>query len=54
MDPIPSYVADWQLARWMGCARWELDDLPIREVEEARVTMLAINQAQNDANKGRK
>ncbi len=51
MDPLPEYVPDWMLARWMGVTRDALLDMPIHEVEEARIVMQAINEAQDQAGK---
>lgn len=50
MEPLPAYFGDWQLARWMGVTRTQMLDMPIRDVEEARVTMIALNRAQQQAN----
>lgn len=49
-EPVPPYVSDWMLARWMGVTRPQLMGMPVRDVEEARMTMHAINTAQNAAN----
>lgn len=46
---------DWLLARWIGVPVWELDDVPMRVLDEARVVMSATQKAQEQANrKGRK
>lgn len=54
MEPLPDYFGEWQLANWMGITRAEMDDMPIHEILQARVTMVALNRAQNEANQGGK
>lgn len=51
MEPIPGYVNDWVLARWIGVTIGEMREMPLADVEEARITMAAINQAQDEANR---
>ena len=51
MQPLPSYVSDWLLARWMGVTRTDLQYMPIRDVEEARIVMRAITSAEDAANR---
>ncbi len=41
---MPDYVMDWLLARWIGVPVWELDDVPMRILDEARVVMSAAEQ----------
>lgn len=48
-EPLPDYVADWQIARWMGVTRGDLDDMPLHEIAEARIVMSAENEAQRNA-----
>lgn len=47
MEPIPDYVSDWQLARWMGVTVPEMLEMPLQHVEQARVVMHAMNDAQH-------
>ena len=49
-DPLPDYFGEWQLARWMGITRDALQEMPVHEVQEARIVMSALNQAQHAAN----
>lgn len=51
MDPLPDYFGDWQVARWMGVTKSDLDEMPIHEIEEARIVMAAINQAEHEAHR---
>ena len=51
MAPLPEYVSDWQLARWMGVTKADLDDMPMHEVTEARIVMAAFNRAEHEAHK---
>ncbi len=53
-DPLPDYFGEWQLARWMGVTRAELLDMPVHEVMEAQITMGALNEAQAQAQAGKK
>ncbi len=46
MDALPDYFHDWQLARWMGVPKAELDDMPVHEVMEARIVMSALSEAE--------
>lgn len=50
MDPLPAYVGEWFLAKWMGVTRDVLDDMPLHEVEQARIVMQAEQRAQKDMN----
>ncbi len=49
MDPLPDFVGDWMVARWMGVTKSDLDEMPIHEIEEARIVMAALNQAEHEA-----
>lgn len=53
MEPVPEFFTDWVLARWMGVTLSTMRDMPFAEVEQARVTMNAIDQAQSNAQQGR-
>ena len=46
-EPVPAYVSDWLLARWMGITRPQLMEMPLQDVEEARTVMRAINEAED-------
>ncbi len=54
MEPIPEYFGMWQIARWIGVTPDVLEEMPVHEVEQARVVMTALNRAQNEANDGKK
>lgn len=49
MEPLPEYFGEWQQARWIGVTRDDLEQMPVHEVEEARVVMLALARAERDA-----
>ena len=51
MEPLPDYFGEWQVARWMGVTRADLQDMPVHEVLEAQITMGATNKAERDMQK---
>lgn len=46
MEPVPEYFGDWQIARWMGVTKSALREMPIYEIDEARIVMAALNDAE--------
>lgn len=48
-EPIPEYVNEWLVARWMGVTLAELQAMNAGDVAKARIVMHAMNRAQEEA-----
>jgi hypothetical protein len=53
MDPLPGYVGDWLLARWIGggTTAEDIEAMPVHRVAQARIVMSAIHAAEREAQK---
>ena len=51
MEPLPTWVSQWRVARWMGVTIGELQRMPYWEVLQATILMAAEQTAERNAHK---